>query len=861
MHTPAEIQSARGLAHSKTWRPLSMVCVRPGASGSGVVCSPVRAMTQWVLLVVYFCVFTPALGSLVRGAEANEEQLIRVLQSDRSPREKDAACARLKRVGTERCIPPLAALLPDEQLSHSARYALESMRSPKAGKALTEALGKTSGFTRIGIINSLGMRAEEQAVPGLARSLKDGDAAVAAAAASALGRIASRDALAALEAAARDSRGPVRVAAADASLRCAHRLLASGDRSKALLVFARLYRSADSDAVRVAGFRGMIQASGDAGLVRMSEAIAGKSGPGQTAALQLVSEVRIRGATQTLSSLLRRVEPPVRVALIGGLAQRGDAAAAPAIAPLVASSTAAVRLAAINALGLLGDDSLVALLAQSASSARGEEQQAARQALVDLRRGNITKALLAELATAKPAVQAEVARALGDRRETASVPKLLALAQQGPDSARKAALQALAVLIDRRQLDALVQFVEDSTQEDARAEAAEALNSVCQRIQTRHGHVESKPLVTALATGSTEARIALLPVCSGLVDPNLRTVLRLAAGDPNSRVRTAAIRALADTRDAELLPDLVAVASGDQEENLRTLAIGACVRLTTQEETVKLSNPQRIEALKTILASPLSAGQKRQVLAGLAEIPDLQAFRVIEPLLAESAVQSEAAQAALKIASALGGSDARATVPALKKLLDGTSDEALRRSVQGAITQIEANSAYITAWQVAGPYRQEGKDYAALFDIAFPPENGATTGADWRELLPGADPKRPWVMDLLKALGGEQCVAYARTSVHSEREERARLELGSDDGVKTWLNDKLVLRNNTARGIQPGSDKAEVTLKQGWNLLLLKITQNNQGWAFCARFVAPDGSPLEGLQFDAARSATPSAAR
>jgi hypothetical protein len=50
-------------------------------------------------------------------------------------------------------------------------------------------------------------------------------------------------------------------------------------------------------------------------------------------------------------------------------------------------------------------------------------------------------------------------------------------------------------------------------------------------------------------------------------------------------------------------------------------------------------------------------------------------------------------------------------------------------------------------------------------------------------------------------------------------------------------------------------------LKQGWNLLLLKITQNNQGWAFCARFVAPDGSPLEGLQFDAARSATPPAAR
>ena len=817
---------------------------------------------SYFLATLAFTLTAPGFHCAVRGAGTNEEEkLILVLQSDRSPREKDAACARLKRIGTERCIPPLAALLPDEQLSHSARYALESMRSPKADQALTEALDKTSGQTKIGIINSLAMRATEQAVPALARSLKDGDAAVVTAAASALGRIASREALAALEAAAHDSRGPVREAAADASLRCAHRLLASGDRSKALLVFARLYRSADRDAIRVAGFRGMILASGDAGLARMTEAIAGQSGPGQTAALQLVSEIKIRGATEALAGLLPTLEPPVQVALIGGLGQRGDSAAAPAIAPLVTSGTPAVRLAAINALGLLGDESVVALLAQAAASARGEEQQAARQALVELRRGNITKALLAELAAAKPAVQAELARALGDRRETASVPKLLALAEQGPDSLRKAALPALAVLLDEPQLDALVQLVTDVTNADARAEAAEALNSACQRIQTRRGHVETKPLVTALATGSTEARIALLPVCSGLVDPNLRKVLRLAAGDPNSRVRAAAIRALADTRDAELLPDLVAVASGDQEENLRTLAIGACVRLTTQEETVKLSNPQRIEALKTILASPLSAGQKRLALAGLAEISDLQAFRLIEPLLAEGAVQNEAAQAALKIASALGGADARATVPALKKLLDGTSDEALRRSVQGTIAQIEANSAYITAWRVAGPYRQEGKDYAVLFDIAFPPENGATPGADWRDLLPGADPKRPWVMDLLKALGGEQCVAYARTSIHSEQQQRARLELGSDDGVKAWLNDKLVLSNNTARGIQPGSDKAEVTLKQGWNLLLLKITQNNQGWAFCARFVAPDGSPLEGLQFDAARSATPPAAR
>ncbi len=64
---------------------------------------------------------------------------------------------------------------------------------------------------------------------------------------------------------------------------------------------------------------------------------------------------------------------------------------------------------------------------------------------------------------------------------------------------------------------------------------------------------------------------------------------------------------------------------------------------------------------------------------------------------------------------------------------------------------------------------QEGKDYKALFDIAFPPETVNAQGIKWKAMPPGPDAKRPWVMDLLKALGGEQCVAYARTWVYSDQ--------------------------------------------------------------------------------------------
>jgi len=148
---------------------------------------------------------------------------------------------------------------------------------------------------------------------------------------------------------------------------------------------------------------------------------------------------------------------------------------------------------------------------------------------------------------------------------------------------------------------------------------------------------------------------------------------------------------------------------------------------------------------------------------------------------------------------------------------------------------------------MAGPYTAEGKNYSDLFDIAFAPELGESTPAQWRWMPVSADVTEPWKMDLLKAIGGEQRVAYARTWIDTPKEQKVRMELGSDDGIKVWLNGQLVHANNVARALTPGSDKVDVTLKEGRNSLLLKVTQLNQGWGFCVRFVELGGEPVVGL--------------
>ncbi len=111
-------------------------------------------------------------------------------------------------------------------------------------------------------------------------------------------------------------------------------------------------------------------------------------------------------------------------------------------------------------------------------------------------------------------------------------------------------------------------------------------------------------------------------------------------------------------------------------------------------------------------------------------------------------------------------------------------------------------------------------------------------------------PKRAYgVVDLVKVFkGGRHCVAYLRNSIRAPKETRAVLEIGSDDGVKVWLNGAVVHANNVSRGCSPGQDKVTVTLRAGWNELLLKITQGGGGWAAHLRVVNPAGAYLDGLK-------------
>jgi len=184
-----------------------------------------------------------------------EARLIAVLKTDVPRDAKDVVCRALKTIGTAAAVPALAALLADEKLSHMARYALERIPAPEAGQAMRDALPKVAPKLKIGMLASLGVRGEAASLPPLTALLADSDAAVAVAAAHALGDIGSLEAAKALVTA--KSTAATKAAIADASLECAEHLVATGNKPAAKITYEKLLASTPSKPVKDAATLGM----------------------------------------------------------------------------------------------------------------------------------------------------------------------------------------------------------------------------------------------------------------------------------------------------------------------------------------------------------------------------------------------------------------------------------------------------------------------------------------------------------------------------------------------------------------------------------------------------------------------------
>jgi len=190
-----------------------------------------------------------------------EKALLGVLDSDATRAGKQFVCRELSIIGTEQSVPTLAKMLADEETSDMARYALERIPGSAVDDALRGSLRKARGNVRIGIINSLGQRRDKKAVRNLSRILGRPDQETAIAAAAALGRIADSKATETLAEAKNKAEGKLLSAVLDAYLKCADKLVADGNKIKAMVIYKELQKEGMPKPIRTAALTGMINAA------------------------------------------------------------------------------------------------------------------------------------------------------------------------------------------------------------------------------------------------------------------------------------------------------------------------------------------------------------------------------------------------------------------------------------------------------------------------------------------------------------------------------------------------------------------------------------------------------------------------
>jgi HEAT repeat protein len=774
---------------------------------------------------------------------AEEQDLIATLQSTADAPTKWAACQRLRIIGTASAVPALGTLLTDQRASQAARHALEGLPYPEAGAALRNSLTKTSGLLKAGVIDSLGWRGEEASVPLLTPLVSDPDSTIAAAAATALGRIGGHDAVAALSAARDPAPAAVQTAVQEGLLKCAERLVAGKDNAGGAAIYSGLFDRKFPAQVRIAAWRGLALSNPGRQTDLIIKALAGTDRPIQVAALKLVRELNDRGAIQACLNQWKTFPADSQLAMLEAQVKLGPEALPTA---RIASQSADVtlRVAAWQALGELSDTTSIPALAKAAALGEPAEREVARESLARLRGPGAREALLASLENAATPEKAELLRALGERDDHASVNVLLQNAASDVQPVRLAALESLRRLAPPEAIAPLLDVAAKSKSDEQRDPVLKALYAVCEASPNKDQAARS--IVQALGRFPTSERRQILPLLAELATPDALTAAQTASRDADNELAKEAVRVLGQWPNAAPARQLLELARTSTEPTLQTLALRGAIEVVGQEpDTTK-----RLAFLQQAFATAKRPDEKKQALGQIGQVPTSEALALALKNLTDPDLANEACLAAVAIAEKLAPSNPKLADEVAAKVLSQVKEGDLVRRAWALRIKPSSGASFIRDWVVCGPFRQSGIVGAtAVFNIPFGPEKPGQN-VEWKSVPPGDQAN-------LSALfpGAENCVAYLRTHILAPQDCSGVLLMGSDDGIKAWLNGQVVHSNNVDRGQVVDQDAAPIKLKKGANELLLKVTQGGGGWSACARIMGTDGKPIPGLLVERPTSA------
>lgn len=764
------------------------------------------------------------------------------------PEARRIALRHLALVGGEPEVSGLQALLAEEAVAEYAAAALARVPGEAATRAMIDGLAHGHPTIRVALLAALAERRASDAVPVAAKLAADADPEASGMALTALARIADAAAVAELRGLLGTVPSDRRAQAASALIEAAEIVSNDGRREEGRSLLALLASEPlpTGSRSRLLWLQARLEPAMAA--ERVVQALLGADAAERRMAARLARSLPGPYLTRRLSALLTERDASSRLLILAILADRRDPVATRPVADLLRSPDVEVRTAAARTLGAIGGRDAVAPLVAAAGTGRGQLRETSLASLERMPGAGVDDALVEIVRSGAP-----------DRKEVA----LSALT-----SRRFAGTAALAVRYLRHPAPGVVEAAARALREMGRPEyLAQVLDAALARPLAQRDPLLDTAAALALripdparraapvlqrmrALKSPADRADLLGVAAMVGGAEALKAIRLALREPDRELRDAALQALCTWPSDEPLTDLRAVVLRPRDARERSIALRGFLQMIAAGKSRTAVEAEGL--YREALGLCKNAAEKRMVLGGLAALHTAGSLELVASLLGNREVAMEAEAALLQVAPATLAARTERTLALLRSVAASSSDVEHRARAQALVDLAPRMGDFLLAWEVSPPYERAGLSCLELFDTPFAPEIPALAATvPWRLMPVLTNPEQPWLLDLLALYPGEQKVAYLRTRIWAASARDVLLELGSDDGAKLWLNGNVVFANNTQRAVAPAQERIKLTLRQGWNTLLLKITQNVMGWGAAARLSDAAGpSAPSGVRVD-----------
>ncbi|MCE9556966.1 MAG: PBS lyase [Planctomycetes bacterium] len=585
---------------------------------------------------------------------AEEDKLIAILQSGAPQAEKAITCKKLAIHGSKAAAPSLAPLLLDEKLTSWARIALEAIPGPEADAALIGALQQAQGRTLIGVINSIGVRRNKQAVNPLSVKLKSDDAEVASAAAIALGNIGGAEATKLLLASLPTAPVSTRSAVAEGCIIGAEQLAKDGKLPEAIEIYDAVRKAEVPHPRILEATRGAILARKEAGLPLLLEQLRAKDKATFQLALSVARELPGPNVSAALTGEIASATPERGALILRALKDRRDQVASPAMLQTAKTGSKPARLAALGIIRQSGDVSCLPTLLEIAAQEDVELAQASKEALAELPDKNVNLEILARLTKADDKSKKILIEVVGLRR-IAAVPALIAAADSKDATIRHAALTALGATVELSDVAELIKRVASPAAAEDVSVSRQALRAACVRMSDRE--VCAQKLVAAIPGASVPTRCIFLETLGAMGGSAALGALGAAGKDSDPQLQDVASRMLGQWMTVDAAPVLLDLAKNAPEDKYKTRALRGCLRITRQ---FTMPDRQRAELCNGALTAATRPEEQKLVLEILQRYPNADTLAVAVQAAQMPALKQEGSQLAAAIAKKLSGQDIEA---------------------------------------------------------------------------------------------------------------------------------------------------------------------------------------------------------